>query len=109
MSKDRVKEVENWVAEINEYTNYCKLIDYQIDAARTYMQKKAAQAVRKINLGIAQFPYGVGPMIMAAKAAVKQVQDEVEEVQDEIEVMVAIAQKLSELKLIRSCPPIQFL
>ena len=109
MSKERVQEVENWVAEINEYTNYCKLIDYQIDAARTFVQKKAAQAVRKINLGIAKFPYGVGPMIMAVKAQAKQVQDEIEEVQEEIEVLAAIAQKLSELKLIRNCPPIQIL
>lgn len=108
MAKERT-ELENLVAEINEYTNYCKLIDYQLDIARSYGQKKAAQAVRKINLVTAKFPYGVGPLIIATKLAAKQFQEEVDELVEEAEALAAIAQKLSELQIVRSCPPIQYL
>ena len=101
-------QIDNIKAEIDSYTNYCKLLDYEIAKAKEYADKAAAAVKNAANLKIAQFPYGVGPAIVVANATAKQVQKAVQDVQDGIETAEHCIKKLAELyPPIKPCNPRQ--
>jgi len=89
--------MQNILAEIDTYTDYCKLIDYQIDKAKEYVAKNAALIQNQASTIVAAFPYGVGPAIMAARIQIKQAQQVIADAAEQIAVPIAIAEKLATL------------
>ena len=88
---------DNINAEVDSYTNYCKLLDYEVAKAKEYTAKAAKSAKNAIDQQVASFPYGVGPAIAAAKAIAKRTQRMVKDSQEAIETQLKCAQKLDEL------------
>ena len=88
---------ENVDAEIDSYTNYCKLLDYEAAKAKEYADKAAASLKNSANLKVAQFPYGVGPAIVAGKAVAKQIARMAKDVEEGIETAESCMKKLAKL------------
>lgn len=84
------------VAEADQYTNYCRLVDYQAAKAEEYVIKAAAQLLTSAGLVTAVFPL-VGSTIVAGKAAAAQAIIAVEEPIEGVAAAAAIADKLTEL------------
>jgi len=92
-------KLEETFAELDTYTDYCKLLEKQIAQAEETVAKATDQAVSTINLVTAKFPYGVGPTIMAIKAQVTQGIKSALEVAEQAAEQTAIASKLLELEI----------
>jgi len=91
-------QIDEIIAEADQYTDYCRLLDYQIAKAEEYVTKAAAQLLSTAGLVTAVFPI-VGSTIVAAKAAAAQVLLAVSEPIEAAASVVAIANKLTELEI----------
>jgi len=97
MSKNLTK-IENQLAEIDTYTDYCTLVDYQVDKAKEYVAKNLIMVVNKVQTIVAAFPYGVGPALIAAKLQITQAQIVIQDIAEQVTIPLAITQKLLELE-----------
>jgi hypothetical protein len=90
-------QIDEIVAELDQYTNYCRLVDYNATKAEEYVLKAAAQLLTSAGLLTAVFPI-VGSQIVAAKAALAQGILAVAEPIEGVAAGVAGASKLAELE-----------
>jgi len=91
-------QIDEIIAEADQYTNYCRLLDYQAAKAEEYITKAAQQILSTAGLVTAVFPI-VGSTIVAAKAAVAQALLAVGEPIEGVAAAAAVANKLSELEI----------
>lgn len=91
-------KLDDIIEEADQYTDYCRLIDYQAAKVQEYTDKASNAAANTVSLVVAAFPYGVGSSIMAAKLQAAQVISTAEDVAEGIAVANAITDKLSELE-----------
>lgn len=91
-------KIDDIIEEANQYTDYCRLIDYQAAKVQEYIDKANNAAANATNLIVAAFPYGVGPAIMAAKLQAAQVISTAEDVVEGIAIADAITTKLNKLE-----------
>ena len=91
-------QIDEIIAEADQYTNYCRLLDYQITKAEEYVTKAAQQVLSTAGLVTAVFPL-VGSTIVATKAAAAQAILAISEPIEAAAVVVAIVDKLSELEI----------
>ena len=91
-------QIDEIIAEADQYTNYCRLLDYQIAKAEEYVIKAAQQVLSTAGLVTAVFPL-VGSTIIATKAAVAQAALAISEPVEAVAAAAAIANKLNELEI----------
>ena len=91
-------QIDEIIAEADQYTNYCRLLDYQTAKAEEYVIKLAQQVLSTGGLVTAVFPI-VGSTIVAAKAAAAQAILAIAEPLEGVAAAAAIASKLSELDI----------
>ena len=91
-------QIDEIIAEADQYTSYCRLVDYNAAKAEEYVVKAAAQILSSAGLVTAVFPI-VGSTIVAAKAAAAQVIIAAQEPIEGVAAAAAGANKLSELDL----------
>ena len=91
-------KIEDILKEANEYTSFCKLLDYQSAKTQEYIDKAAVSVEAAANLVIAAFPYGVGPSVIAAQLAANQALSTVTDAVESTITSAAIAAKLDTLE-----------
>ena len=91
-------QIDEIIAEADEYTDYCRLISYQTAKAVEYVEKAAQQALSTAGLLTAAFPI-VGATIIASKAAITQALIAASEPIEATATALATAAKLAELGL----------
>jgi len=89
-------QIDEIIAEADQYTDYCRLVDYQTAKAEEYVTKAAQQLLSTAGLVTAVFPI-VGSTIVAGKAAAAQAILAASEPIEAAASAVAITEKLSEL------------
>lgn len=89
-------QIDEIIAEADQYTNYCRLLDYQTAKAEEYVLKAAQQLLSTAGLITAVFPL-VGSTIVAGKVAAAQAILAVSEPLEGVASAAAVASKLSEL------------
>ena len=89
-------QIDEIIAEADQYTNYCRLVDYQAAKAEEYVTKAAQQALSNAGLVTAVFPI-VGSTIVALRAQASQIIVAAEESVEAAASSVAVADKLDEL------------